>query len=145
VLSVGEIFIATEVNGMPARAPSSPRPYVCGALVSVDRIACTADEKRGLSTGGARVVEMEAAAVAARAQKRGAVFYCIRAISDVADETFGLDLNAARARDGRFSTWRILGQAARRPWSGLPELMRLRRNAAVATRALGDFFADCEF
>jgi hypothetical protein len=144
-LSVGEIFVATDVNGMPARKPSTSRPCEWGTVASVDRVACTAGEKRCLSAGGARVVEMEAAAVAARAQTRGADFYCVRAVSDIADETFALDWNAARGSDGRFSVWRILGEAARRPRTGVPELMRLRRNAAVATRALGEFFADCEF
>ena len=144
-LTLGEIFVATEVNGMPARLPSSRRRYSSGALISIDRVACSANEKRLLFEKGGRAVEMEAAAVAERAHLRGAAFYCVRAVSDVAEETFALDWNAARGSDGRFKVARILGQAARRPWPGFPELLRLRRNAAMATKALGDFLADCEF
>jgi uridine phosphorylase len=145
VMAVGDIFVATEVNGVPARLPSAAGRFVSGPLVSVDRVITTAAEKRRLFERGARAVEMEAAAVQERARARGAAFYCIRAVSDVAEETFALDLNAARQEDGRFSVWQILGQALRRPSTGIPELIRLRRSAARATKALGEFFADCRF
>jgi hypothetical protein len=144
-LSVADIVVATEVNGMVARQPRTTRRYASGPVVSTDRVASTAEEKRRLRDSGAIAVEMEAAAVAERALARGAGFYCVRAVSDVAGETFLLDFNAARGSDGRFSVWKILGQAARSPGRGLPELLRLRRNATAATKALGDFFADCEF
>jgi adenosylhomocysteine nucleosidase len=144
-LFVGDVFVATEVNGMPTSLPVSSRPFAKGPLVSVDFVAGTADEKRRLYDSGAKAVEMEAAAVAEMAQARGADFYCIRSVSDVAEENFWIDFNAARGSDGRFNVMRILGQAARRPWTGLPELIRLRRNAGVAAKALGEFFADCEF
>lgn len=145
-LRVGEIFVATAVNGKPAELPRSRLPFRSGPLVSVDRVVQTAAEKQQLrKRSGAMAVEMEAEAVAAYASRNGLPFYCIRVVSDVAEESFRVDLNAARNRDGRFSVPRILLQAARRPLIAVPELLRLRRNAALATRALGEFFADCDF
>ena len=145
-LELGDIFVATAVNGKPAELPRSRKPYRSGPLVSVDRVVGTAAEKQQLRKhSGAMAVEMEAEAVAAYAHKLGVPFYCIRVISDVADESFRVDLNAARKNSGRFSVPRILIQAAWRPLTVGPELLRLRRNAEVAARALGEFFADCDF
>jgi hypothetical protein len=56
-----------------------------------------------------------------------------------------LDLNAARDRTGRFSVGQIVGQAIRRPVAGVPELLRLQKNAAMAVRALGEFIGSCSF
>lgn len=143
-LRIADIFVATAVNGTPCRIPAGRRRCTSGPLLSIDRVASTSAEKSRLFAEGAMAVEMEAAAVAAKARVRGAEFYCVRAISDVADESFALDLNAARDADGRFQIGAILGQAFRRPVTGFPELLRLRRNAAAASKALGEFFADCE-
>ena len=145
-LKLGDIFVATAVNGHPAELPRSGRPYRSGRLVSLDRVVQTAAEKQRLrKDSGAAAVEMEAEAVGAYARRLGVPFYCIRAVSDVADESFRVDLNAARNNSGRFSVPRILIQAAWRPLTAWPELLRLRRNADVAARALGEFFADCDF
>ena len=145
-LRIGAIFVATEVNGWRSELPVSGKPFRSGPLVSVDRVAQTADEKRRLRLDtGAMAVEMEAEAVAAFANRIGRPFYCIRAVSDGADDSFLVDLNAARTSSGRFSVPRILLQAARRPLTVGPELLRLRRNAGLAARALGEFFADCDF
>jgi hypothetical protein len=72
-------------------------------------------------------------------------FYCIRAVSDTADDSFAVDFNAARRADGRFDRGHIARQVLARPLVMIPELLRLRRNAAKAVRALGDFVADCNF
>jgi nucleoside phosphorylase len=144
-LRVGDIVVASEVNGKPAAAPRTQSFFYSGPLVSVDRVIDTANEKRRLAASGAIAVEMEAAAVAARAAAMSVPFYCIRAVSDTADETFALDLNRARRSDGRFSVPRILFQAFRNPMTGVPELMRLKRNSELAARALGDFVGNCDF
>lgn len=145
-LALGDIFVATAVNGKPAELPRTRLPFRSGPLISVDRVVQTAAEKQQLrKRSGAMAVEMEAEAVAAYARRNGFPFYCIRVVSDVAEESFRVDLNAARGRDGRFSVPRILLQAARRPLIAVPELLRLRRNAELAARALGEFFADCDF
>ena len=146
ILGIGDIFAASAVNGQAAELPRSRVAYRSGPLVSMDRVVQTAEEKRRLrAETGAMAVEMEAAAVREYAGRRGVPFYCVRAVSDVADEDFRVDLNAARDDSGRFSIPRVLFQVARRPLVLAPELWRLRRNAGVATRALGDFFADCDF
>ena len=60
-LRIGDIVVSSaEV--------SSPRPFLRGEIVSVDRVAVTSAEKRALrERTGAAAVEMEAAGVAARA------------------------------------------------------------------------------
>ena len=88
---------------------------------------------------------MEAAAVAARAQAYGLPFYCIKAVSDLADETLTIDLNAALRPDGHLDTIKILGSTLRHPVARGPELLRLRSRAVRAGNSLGDFFANCRF
>lgn len=144
-LSAGDIFVATSVNGRKTRLPATGASFRSGPLISIDRVADTAEEKGLLFRAGAMAVDMESAAVADFATSAGAVFYCVRAVSDVAGESFAVDLNAARTSDGRFSKAHIVCQALRRPVAIVPELVRLRRNAESAARALGAFLANCDF
>jgi adenosylhomocysteine nucleosidase len=116
-----------------------------GELVSLDRVANTATEKRELSDTGARAVEMEAGAVASRAQIWNVPFYCIRSVSDIADESFEIDFNRMRDVHGRFSRGRIALSALARPWSRIPALLKLDRSCRRASKSLGDFLADCRF
>ncbi|MBC8166357.1 MAG: hypothetical protein H7Y20_10845 [Bryobacteraceae bacterium] len=141
-LGIGDVFVATEVNGSPAGLPDTQEPYRSGPLVSVDRIVGTVAAKRELFVAGYSAVEMEAGAVLESARRMNVPFYCIRSVSDTAAEEFCVDLNAARDREGRIRVSRILTQALRRP-AILPELLRLRRNAETAARALGAFIATC--
>lgn len=150
-LAVGDVFLgdtivdpdnhvwysASEV-GFPGIRPA------CGAVASIDRVAVTAEEKRELRKTGAAVVEMEASAVAAWCRAADVPFYCIRAVSDTALESLGIDFNAVRDAEGRFSRTRIIGSAALNPRC-VPALLRLGRNSRVAARNLGDFLADCRF
>jgi hypothetical protein len=87
---------------------------------------------------------MEAAGLLSEVRRRGVPLYCIRSVSDTAGETFELDFNVARTETG-FSVVRILAQASMRPRAIVPELIRLRRNAKLAARRLGDFVASCDF
>ncbi len=150
-LAVGDIFIASRVHAIErgeafeARSPDTDRRFASGTLVSMDRVASSCEEKRRLRETGAAAVEMEAAAVAARAREAGLPFYCIRAITDGATESFSLDFNELRDANGRFSRTRILAAAFKRPLVRLPELIALRRRCRVAAEALGDFLADCRF
>ena len=61
-----------------------------------DRVAQTAEEKRKLRATGASVVEMEAASVHTSARALGLPFFCVRAVTNLADETFANDLNACK-------------------------------------------------
>jgi adenosylhomocysteine nucleosidase len=148
-LKIGDVFAASRIQTAgetaPVALPRSERHFASGTLVSIDRVAQTAEEKRNLCRSGAAAVEMEAAGVYSRVREWGLPFFCIRAVTDLADETFRNDFNAARRADGRFSTARILAGAARRPFTALPELMELRRRCRIASGTLGEFLADCSF
>jgi hypothetical protein len=144
-LSVGSIVVGNGVNGVNIPEPRIGPGSCAGRIASVDYVAGTVEEKQRLRETGAIAVEMEAAAVLEVAREVGRPFYCVKAVSDVAGESFALDLNAARDSDGRFRLMRILGQACRSPRTGFPELIRLKRNCERAASALGDFFAHCDF
>ena len=145
-LRLGEVFVASAVNDIACDLPWADVPFRSGKLFSQDRVAADAQEKAALAgTTGAAAVDMEAAAVAQYAQSISARFYCIRAVSDAADEGFPVDLNAARDEEGRFRIQYIIGQALVRPLTTFPALMRLRRNALEAARSLGEFFGHCRF
>jgi nucleoside phosphorylase len=116
-----------------------------GAVYTLDRVAQTSGEKAELRKTGASVVEMEAAGVAEESRRRGLPFFCVRAVSDLAEESFVNDWNASLRKDGHFDTMLILRGSLRRPWLRLPELVRMRNRLVRAARALGDFFADCRF
>jgi hypothetical protein len=75
----------------------------------------------------------------------GMPFYCIRSVTDLANESFHIDFNAVRTPDGRFSTPRILAAAIASPITIAPELIELRRRCATAAQSLGEFIADCNF
>ncbi len=148
-MAVGDIFVAGRVQAGDADyvavQPQSTLPFHTGVLASINRVAQTSAEKSGLRAGGASAVEMEAAGVAAKAANLGLPFYCVRSVTDLADETFGLDFNAALRPDGRFDTMRIIAASCRRPLSLLPELLRLGKRCRIASRTLGEFVADCRF
>jgi adenosylhomocysteine nucleosidase len=137
--------IAARDGSYPGLPVESALPHRVGTIRSIDRVAQTAAEKKELRATGAVAVEMEAAGVAARAQSHGLPFYCVRTVTDLAGENMANDFNAALRPDGHFATMHILGNCVRHPVDRLPELIRLRRRCARASRALGDFFADCRF
>ena len=144
-LDACDIFVATEVVGVgPALAPTSPRPFKTGKLLSIDRVVSTAAEKAALAET-ADAVEMEAAAVATRARELNVPFYAVRVVTDTYAETFPLEFNRMRSEDGRFSRAKIIKAALRKPFVVFPELMRLNKTTKRAARALGDFLADSRF
>ncbi len=139
-LRVGDIVVwGRQPEGCPGR-------YMSGAISSSDRVVVTAAEKRALrEKTGAIAAEMEAGAVKNIAQDWGVPFYCIRAVSDTANEDMPLDFNLYRDSAGRFSLPRIAMAAMRRPWTRIPALKRLEANCNMASESLGAFFADCRF
>jgi nucleoside phosphorylase len=148
-LALSDVVVATSIAAADRRYDALPvattSPHHSGVVCSIDRVAQTAEEKRRLRAGGAMVVEMEAAGVAARAEARGLPFYCIRVVTDLAGETMANDFNAALRADGHFDTMVILRATLRRPLARVPELCRLWQRSVRAARVLGDFFADCRF
>ena len=139
------IFVATTVNGTVANQPQSPHHFFSGPLVSQDRVAVTMEEKRKLRESGAMAVEMEAGAVAARASSWSVPFYCVRVVTDTAEEKLPVDFNEFRDAQGRFSRKRIAVAALKRPFHLIPELMKLDARCNKASTVLGDFLADCRF
>jgi nucleoside phosphorylase len=145
-LAIGDVVVATEVV-------RGERVYQCraveaahrGRVVSIDHVAGTAMEKAKLRAGGASAVEMEAAAVAERAQAAGLPFYCIRVVTDLAGENLENDYNGALRADGHFDTMFILREALRHPTVRIPELLRLRGRCSRAAQKLGDFIVGCRF
>lgn len=148
-LSIGDVVVATEVrNGAGSYPAIPPRAAPSASYVtvaSIGHIAQTAGEKRNLRATGASVVEMEAAGVARACEDLDLPFYCIRAVSDVAEEDFANDFNAALTPDGRFSVPRLVAGALRSPAKRFGELLRLQRRTASAAKKLGEFLAACDF
>ena len=140
-LRVGDVL----VDGAPAAVLSGGvRVVPDAAFLSIDRVAVTALEKRAWrEKTGAAAIEMESAAVAAKAAAWGVPFFSIRAVSDQASEDLPLDFNRYRDAAGRFSRTRIAWAAMARPFTRVPALLRLDRNTKIAARSLGEYFAHC--
>ena len=146
-LGVADVITADRIvtGGAVYAARSLPGAAACGPVRSISWIARTAQQKRELAAGGAIAVEMEAAGVAAEAEKKSLPVYCVRVVTDLAGETLANDFNKALRSDGHFDTMYILRVALLHPATRLPELIRLRKRCILAARALGDFFADNRF
>ena len=143
-LRVGDIVVSDDTNLALAR------PCARGRVITRDRVAVTAAEKRALrEETGAIAVDMEAAAVRSRAEALGVPYACIRVVSDTAEEDMPLDFNRYRGADGRFSRGRIALAAMARPFSVMPALLEFDRQCQRASmalgEALGDLLADCRF
>lgn len=122
-------------------ADEAPRK---GSLITIDRIAQTSEDKRRFAAEGADVVDMEASAVAQAAERMGVPFYCVRAVSDDAEQRFAIDFNRALRPDGSFSVASVVWQAGwhRDRWRALLEL---RENARVAAKTISNLLLSCQF
>jgi adenosylhomocysteine nucleosidase len=139
-LRIGDIVVWDDAP------PGCPASFVRGEISSSDRVVVTAAEKRQLrEKTGAIAAEMEAAAVKKIAADWCVPFYCVRAVSDTAQEDLPLDFNLYRDAAGRFRLPRIAMAAMSRPFTRIPALKRLEANCNVASESLGAFFADCRF
>ena len=140
-LRVGDIVVSDDTQ-----LDTLERAGARGRLLTRDRIAVTAAEKRALrEETGAIAVDMEASAVKDRAEALGIPYACIRVVSDTAEENMPLDFNRYRRADGRFSRGRIALAAMARPFSVMPALLEFDRQCQRASLVLGDFLADCRF
>lgn len=147
-LKVNEIVAGSEIldsatgQTFPCAGVSSTRSFTTGVLLSQDRIANDAGEKRQLFSRGAIAVEMEAAAVASYAQRVGLPFMCIKVVSDDAEESFPFDLNEMRTSEGRIARGKIGLYVLKHP-ALLPKLLHLKRRSDHVARTLGDFLVSC--
>jgi adenosylhomocysteine nucleosidase len=141
-LHIGDVVVGTQVQ-TDMRTWFAKTPHQTAALrgpvMSIDRVAQTAAEKQRLRQTGAAIVEMDAAGVARAAEDLAVPFYCIRAVSDLANETFSTDFNRALRPDGSFSTARLVLQL------NFGELLQLRRRTALASKNLGEFLDAADF
>jgi adenosylhomocysteine nucleosidase len=148
-LAAGDVVVADFVTAgdrrFAARPVSGRAAWRSGTVRSASRVIRTAGEKAVLAQSGAWVVEMEAAGVAERTIARGLPFYCVKAVSDLADETLANDFNKALRKDGQFDTIVLLRGTLRQPLIRIRELFRLRQRCVRAARSLGDFFAELRF
>lgn len=148
-LKVGDVFVATAIAAedreLPVCLPRHDAPHASGVLASIDHVAQTAAEKQTLRASGAAAVEMEAGGVARCAAQRGIPMFCVRSVTDTAEQDFVTDFNKALLSDGHFGTIRILKSALRNPSKAFPELIRLQSSCRIASRTLGEFIAGCRF
>jgi len=106
-----------------------------GTLVSVDMVAGAGSKKSLAAKFGGDIVDMEAAAVARHAERRGVPFFAVKAVSDTRDAEMP-DLQRF-TKNGRFLTGRFGVYMAVRPWLW-PMVARLGRDSARAMRALNE-------
>jgi adenosylhomocysteine nucleosidase len=146
---IADVVVATEVHSAGERHPALPvsatLPFRSGPVISLSHVARSSEQKMKLRAAGACAVEMEAAGVLQRARERGFPFYCIRAVTDLANETLANDFDACLRPDGHLDTMALISNALRSPLRRVPELLRLRRRSARASRTLGEFLAGCRF
>ena len=145
-----DIFVGIGIAGL-VHALSVPRSHSCerthtGTLLSIDRVATTAQEKRELrEKTQADAIDMEAGALAAQAAGWNIPCYVIKVVTDTASESFPLDFNRLRDPEGRFNRDKIIAAALSRPASRLPALLHLNKRSKLASEALGDFIASTRF
>lgn len=152
-LKIGDVFVASEIQSgdapsegrhFPVNLPAGPQ-VATGVLASISHIAETAAEKRQLRESGAKVVEMEAAGVARASEVLGVPFFCVRSVSDLADEDFANHLNVCLMADGRMNIPRLVFGAFGSPVKRFGELIRLAGRSALASKNLGEFLANCNY
>jgi nucleoside phosphorylase len=147
-LKVADIVVATAVtDGEQSWAAKDPNGQPCrsGLVYTSRHIARSSLEKANLYATGAIIVEMEAAGVAKKARELAVPFYCVRAVSDLANETFFIDFEKFLMADGQFDVARLVMQAMTRPLSGVAELLRLQHRTSLAARQLSAYLSSCRF
>ncbi len=103
-------------------------------LVTTRRIAARADKRPLRENYAALLVDMEAATVARFARVQDIPFYCIKAVSDEADEVLP-DMNPYVTRAGEFRTAAFVASVVARPryW---PALSKMGKNSSSGALAL---------
>jgi adenosylhomocysteine nucleosidase len=131
-LSLGQVLTVSRIQS--PLGVFSPQPLTAPAVTlhSQDRVAVSAFEKRQLFATGAHIVDMEAAAVALLCQGHGIPFYCLKAVSDLADEDLPIDFNLYRDAAGNFSHLRIAIAGIMK----ITALIRLQRQTRIAVKGL---------
>ncbi len=105
-------------------------------LATSPRVADEAEKRRLASAYHARLVDMEAAAIARLAAMRAIPFYCIKGVSDGLNETLP-DFNRFFAPDGKLKMGRLMVFAILHPWYW-PALLRMGENSGKAAQSIAE-------
>jgi adenosylhomocysteine nucleosidase len=133
---VNEVVDAAGEERFPTHSPPRPGDAPPFRLVTVDHVAMAA-EKRALGQKyQAVLVDMEAAAVARFAQSHAIAFYCLKAVSDTANEMLP-DFSRYTDGQGQLQLAALLAHVAIRPryWPGLARMGKNGRKGAIAMAA----------
>jgi adenosylhomocysteine nucleosidase len=151
-LKVGDIFVASELVDVAsgkswqlALPPAAVGSYHVGKLLSINHVVQTKTERDYYWQQGFSAVEMEAAGVAMMTDRKSLPLYAIRVVTDTIADKFSIDFNKTRGKNGLFQTRKILGQAFKKPWKGIPELFKLHQRSQLCSRKLGEFMEGCGF
>lgn len=151
-LECGAVFVATEVidedgSSYPCDQEWQRRIWSradddhtagleSGILLSAAQPVITPSQKGQLHTSfGARVVDMETAAIAAVAHQHDLPFIALRVVLDTADAIIPPAALAGMSQDGRTDPWGTLAALVRR-LGDLPDLLKLARADGRARKAL---------
>lgn len=148
-LAPGELVVAGEVRDgtTPVAAPDAAWAAATGArsgrVVSVDRIACSVEDKAELlarlpAGPGPAVVDLESASFARAAAARQIPFLVARSVCDPAEKPLPFDLNRCLDEGGGVSRAKVLRYAMFHP-AVLGPLMQLREQVARCAGVLADF------
>jgi adenosylhomocysteine nucleosidase len=149
----GDVLVAQTVCGPDGKesiagdAELIHRALECGAkpapvLITLPRIARTAEEKRSLASLG-DAADMESLVVMKEWSELGIPALALRVILDPVEMPMTIDFEAAMDAHGQVRVTRVLAQLLRRPQL-LPDLLRLarqnHRSTALLARFLDRFF-----
>lgn len=154
-LAPESVVVAREVVDAAGPVPPPATAWVDRALersgvteatvVSSSDILCTPEAKAeawiALDHGRAAVVDLESAACARVAARRGVAYVVLRAVCDTADEALPFDLNRCRDDSGQLRRMRVARQALMRP-AALGRLLDLRKRTTQGAGHLARLAAD---
>jgi len=134
-LGVGDVLTIRQVIDA-ADGSRADAGHGDSTLVSFSSVAGKDQKKKLANSYGARVVDMEAAAVAKSAQAHGLEFRATKVVSD----ELGFPMPSMEkfiTSDGQFQTARFAIRVALRPWMWATAI-QLARNSTKAANALSD-------
>lgn len=154
-LAVGDLVVGDHLGDRRGPAPAPPAAWLdraCAAggarpadLWSAEKVVCSAQEKRELAgrfpAGRLAAVDLESAAWARAAARRGTPCLVCRAITDGADEVLPGFLADCQEPGGSMRLARVAAHALIHP-SAAGSLLLLRRRVASAAERLAQFLED---
>jgi adenosylhomocysteine nucleosidase len=140
-LAPGQVYeVSTVIDARTGERFVTASPPTNCLLVTISRVADTAEKRRLASTYEAALVDMEAAGIARLAQMRGIPFYCIKGISDGYSDQLP-DINSFISLGGQFKLAPFVLFALLRPWYW-HALIRMGENSRKAARNIAQSVLD---